>query len=141
MLWWIIPAALISIFLISITRQLRPPPILLPPPPDTPVRIEVLNGCGKTGLAGTITKELRKRGCDVVFLGNAPEMSHDQTIIIDRGGGRRAVELVGRLMGCRSFIEKPDGRMDRDVTVIVGMEYEGLFQEDDGTLRRWGELP
>ena len=41
------------------------------PAPERRVTVEVLNGTARQGLARIATRVLRRRGLDVVFLGNA----------------------------------------------------------------------
>ncbi len=103
--------------------------------------MEVLNGCGKIGLAGAITRELRRRGVDVVYTGNASEMNHEVTLIIDRGGGNPSVRHIGRLTGCKNHLSSRDGRQDRDITLIIGMDYEELFPDISENRDRWWLLP
>src|SRR5687768_1490685 len=50
------------------------------------VRVEVLNGGGRQGMARTATDVLRDRGFDVVFYGNATDPDGDSSVVLDRVG-------------------------------------------------------
>jgi len=137
----ILLAVLLGFFAISIIMKSRKIDLPIPTPPSSTVRAEVLNGCGKIGLARAATRELRRRGVDVVFLGNAPEMSHEKTVLIDRGGGEDILKYIGHMMGCGTFLTKPDGNDDRDLTIILGMDYEDLFPDRSKPEKGWWIYP
>jgi hypothetical protein len=142
LLWWAIPGALVGLFVLSVLLKLNPPPPPKTPPQPVPVRVEVLNGCGKTGLAAALTRELRRRGVDVVQTGNAPTMDRDATVVIDRGGGEAALSYVAWLLACENTLEEPQeaagNRPPVDITVIVGLDFHTLFHDHD---RKWWHVP
>ncbi len=135
---------LVGLFLLSMALKLFPKSKPEPPPPGVSVRLEVLNGCGMTGLAAALTRELRRRGenVDVVKTGNATTMDYDSTVIIDRGGGKAALDYIGWLLGCNNRViepyESPQRELPVDLTVIVGLDFPTLFQ---GTERKWWRIP
>lgn len=137
----ILLAVLIGLFAISIIMKSRKIDLPVPTPPPSTVRAEVLNGCGKIGLARAATRELRRHGVDVVFLGNAPEMSYERTILVDRGGGEEILRYIGRMIGCNEFLTKSDGNNDRDITIILGMDYEELFPDESKPEKGWWIYP
>jgi len=135
---------LVGLFLLSVALKLFPRREQEASPPGVPVKLEVLNGCGMTGLAAALTRELRRRGenVDVVKTGNAATMDYDSTVIIDRGGGVAALDYIGWLLGCNNRVieptESPQRELTVDLTVIVGLDFPSLFQE---TERKWWRIP
>lgn len=134
-------AIITGLFAASILLKSRDFVIQTPAPPPSTVRVEVLNGCGKIGLARAATRELRRRGVDVVYLGNASEMSHERTLIVDRGGGEQIVRYIGHMIGCNEYLTKPDGNKGRDLTIILGMDYEELFPNESKPDKGWWIYP
>ena len=83
-----------------------------PPPEPVPVQnqvekvlqIEVLNGCGVSGIAAKFTEFLRDAGFDVVKTDNYKENDRDKfnmprTVVIDRRGVKENALKVGRALG------------------------------------------
>jgi len=140
----ILLGVLVGIFLLSVALKLFPRSEQEPSPPGVSVKLEVLNGCGMTGLAAALTRELRRRGenVDVVKTGNAATMDYDSTVIIDRGGGKAALDYLGWLLDCDNRViepyESPQKELPADLTVIVGLDFPSLFQE---TGRKWWRIP
>ena len=106
-----------------------------PGSPGTPVaepvgdiHVEVLNGCGTNGVAKEVGRYLRSRGFDVLTIGNAPTFNYPETIVIDRVGNRKMVDLVGDALGVQNRIQQiiPDPFRIEQVTVIVGRDHTRL---------------
>ncbi|MBN2281652.1 MAG: LytR C-terminal domain-containing protein [Candidatus Marinimicrobia bacterium] len=86
-------AVVIFTFMISSTKRfssnskkidLSSPGFIPQMPKYEDVYIEVLNGCGITGMAGKYTEYLRMKGFDVLTTGNAKEMNYPETFILVR---------------------------------------------------------
>ncbi len=86
--------------------------------------VEVLNGSGRTGLARTATRVLRRGGLDVVFFGNADGTGEATTLLLVRRGDSTAARRAARLLGVGAIEWKPDSTRRVDVTVILGADYE-----------------
>ena len=106
-----------------------------PPPPPRPapqiapdIRVEILNGCGTSGIAGQIGAKLRDFGVDVMTLGNAENFNFPETIVIDRMGKMEYARQVAALLGTPNVIQQktPDTYRLEEVTIIIGRDYEGL---------------
>ena len=94
------------------------------------ILVEVLNGCGVTGIADRITDSLRVKNIDVVNTGNYRSFDIDNTIVIDRTGNLTSAKYVAQSIGIneRQIIQQKNKNYFLDVTVIVGKDYNQLFQ-------------
>ena len=101
--------------------------------PDTlpPVRVAVLNGCGRPGIASAFVEKLRNDGIDVVngVGGNADSFEFDRSIVVDRRGDRRKAERVSASLGIREILgqrsESP--YLLEDVIVVIGRDWDTLL--------------
>lgn len=87
------------------------------------VRIEVLNGAGQAGLARAAMEQLRERGFDVVYFGNAREFGHDSSVVLDRVGREEAAQAVANALGIGNVRSEPDSTLLLEVTVILGKDW------------------
>lgn len=98
------------------------------------IQVEVRNGCGEPGIAGTTTKFLRRRGFDVVEVGDHASFDEAHSRVIDRVGDPVAARKVAAAMGIPEERVVEDVRRDLylDATIILGRDYETLlpFRED-----------
>lgn len=133
---------LVGLFLLSILmrwktqRQEAPEPI---PVPQVPVRVRVVNGCGKQGLASVFAHKLRRftQGkVDVVISESPRSLDAASTVIVAHGDASSLVPFVARVVGCDSTVtDRPDSVVD--VTIILGSDYRRLFPGR----ARWWETP
>ncbi len=96
-----------------------------PPPPDpaaASIRVEVLNGGGRAGLARVATEQLRAAGFDVVYFGNSPE-PRGISVALDRGGREHAAHQVAAALGISTIRTEPDASRLVDVTVLLGKDW------------------
>jgi hypothetical protein len=84
--------------------------------------VEVLNGTGRQGAARTATRMLRRRGLDVVFLGNADSLA-DSTRVIVRRGDPEPARYVAAVLGAGKVIVETDTFRRVDVSVILGNDF------------------
>ncbi len=87
------------------------------------LQVEVLNGSGRSGLARTATRVLRRGGLDVMFYGTADGDPIDSTRLLVRRGDSTAAERTARLLGTGRITWAPDSTRRVDVTVILGADY------------------
>jgi hypothetical protein len=94
-----------------------------PEPAADPVRVEVLNGSGRAGLARDATQRLRAAGFDVVYFGNAARFDHPVSHVVDRAGDTLSARTVAHALGIDSVTSQPDPRLLLEVTVVLGRDW------------------
>ena len=93
------------------------------------IRIEVLNGCGKSGVAEKLTDYLRSSGFDVVNLGNYRSFEINNSILIGRNQKIQNAEKVAAAVGLKkeSVIQQVNPDYMLDVTFVLGKDYKNLI--------------
>ncbi len=94
--------------------------------PDQRPQVEVLNGCGVSGVAALTHAYLRRFGFDVVNVENAAAFDYEETIVIDRGGDEQVARRLARIIGTENVIRQVRPDLMLQVTVILGADYEDL---------------
>ena len=97
-----------------------------PPPARGNIQLEVLNGCGRPGVAERATRTLVGLGFDVVRSGNADRFDHDHTVVIDRSGHGDKAREVSAALGCGGPERDLRPESFLDATVIIGRDFESL---------------
>lgn len=90
--------------------------------PDSRVRVQVLNGSRKPGLARMATDRLRAAGFDVVSLGNARKRA-ERSVVLDRVGRRELAERVAQTLRIERVQTQIDTALYLEVTVILGADW------------------
>jgi len=96
--------------------------------PYSYIVLEVLNGCGVTGLAQEFTNYLRQQGFDVIYTSNAENTNFLETKIIER------VERTDKSKIVLSVLELDEQKLEHeedpsrqaDFTLIIGKDYKTL---------------
>jgi hypothetical protein len=121
--------AFVASFMFGLGRGGRerpaPTPVEEPQPlavPDSRVRVQVLNGTNKSGLAAQATDRLRAAGYDVVSIGNARTRA-DSSRVLDRVGNRAVADSVAKTLGITRVETQRDTSLYLEVTVILGPEW------------------
>ena len=93
------------------------------------IKVEVLNGCGKTGVAEKLTDYLRANGFDVVNLGNYRSFEIENSIVIARNEKDHNAEKVATVVGLKheNVIQQTNPEYLLDVTFILGKDYKNLI--------------
>ncbi|HEY6436919.1 MAG TPA: LytR C-terminal domain-containing protein [Ignavibacteriaceae bacterium] len=93
------------------------------------IQVEVLNGCGVSGIADNLTDYLRENYIDVVNLGNYRSFEIENSIIISRNDKMINAEKVAALVGLdeNSIIQQTNSDYLLDVTFILGKDYRNLI--------------
>jgi hypothetical protein len=116
---------LIAAFAVSATLRVGPRPAGTP---KHPIRIELLNGSGRAGLAGELASYLRDGGFDVLEVSNADRSDYRSTLVVNRTESPQSGRIVAEYLGTRHLIQQVGTQEMIDVTVIVGRD-----------ARRWTE--
>ncbi len=93
------------------------------------IQVEVLNGCGVSGVADKLTDYLRVNHIDVVNLGNYRSFEIENSIIISRNEKIKNAEKLAALVGLdeSSIIQQTNSDYLLDVTFILGKDYRNLI--------------
>ena len=100
------------------------------------VRVEVLNGAGRSGIARDATDRLRSGGFDVVYFGNAPTFDRGRSVVLDRLGDVARARGVAAALGIDSVAVAVDSTLLLDVTVVLGEDWPPVPVERSGILER-----
>ena len=113
-------------------RQEAKPPVKF----DSLVRVAVLNGCGREGLASLCARRLRDEGFDVVngMGGNADSFDFDVSVVVDRRGDARKVRMIADKAGIKEIINQHSDNpyIIEDIVFIIGRDWDtlSLFREE-----------
>lgn len=91
------------------------------------VRVEVLNGAGDAGAAAQVTDALRAAGFDVKTYGNADRFDYAESHVLDRSGRPGAAGAVAAALGGIGVVERLDGELYLDASVILGSDWKNLL--------------
>lgn len=104
--------------------------------PDSPndkgaediVQVEVLNGCGVSGVADRYTEFLRPKRFDVVKSSNYQNSEIDETLVIDRIGNIANAYKVANALGVKNknVIQQLNKDYFIDVSIVIGKDYFSL---------------
>jgi hypothetical protein len=90
--------------------------------------LEVLNGCGTSGLAQKFTNYLRSEGFDVIYTGNADHMNYNSTTLIERVDNTDKTKEVNEVLKLHPecVTTQHDPSLHVDLTLILGRDYSRL---------------
>lgn len=92
------------------------------------IQIEVLNGCGVSGMATRYTDKIREFGFDVVETGNFDHFNVEHSFILSRSGSLENAYRVAQAIGVKRerVIIEESSDFYLDVTLVIGADYENL---------------
>jgi len=92
------------------------------------IQLEVMNGCGITGVAEKFTNYLRQNNFDVVQVGNYKSFSIDNTLVVDRTGNKNNALRVAEVLGIdsKNVIQQINNDYFLDVSLIIGKDFNRL---------------
>lgn len=92
------------------------------------IQLDVLNGCGISGVAQKFTEYLRRRNFDVVQLDNYPSFDVERSIVYDRVGDSKTAKKVAHALGIdeKNIIQQISRDYFLDVSVVIGKDYNDL---------------
>ncbi len=95
----------------------------------TKIKVQILNGCGKTGIAKRAQQWMRSNDYDVRDVGNADKQDYRSSEVLNRSGNAAAARDLARMLGIdESKIKRkaaPPG-LDVDLTLIIGSDNKRL---------------
>ncbi len=91
-------------------------------PSDTRIRVEVLNGTGRRGLARRGTTAMRDAGFDVVGTGNW-DATADSSLVLVRTGHMDWGALAAKALGAARIEARPDSSRYVDLTIVLGTRW------------------
>ncbi len=107
----------------------RQKPASPPARPEHPIRVELLNGCGVSGLAMSFADYLRKKNFDVVETKNYSSFNVRKTFVMDRVSLQMEnARKVAKALGVSSKLLQPKLNPDLqvEVTVVLGHDFSHL---------------
>ncbi len=92
------------------------------------IQLEVLNGCGISGIAEKLTNYLRQKDFDVVQVGNYRSYDIDNTLVVDRTGNKNNALKVAEALGIdsKNVIQQINNDYFLDVSLIIGKDFNRL---------------
>lgn len=89
------------------------------------VQVDVLNGCGISGVADKFTEFLRNNNFDVVKTGNYVSFDVDECLVIDRTGNMANAYKVAKALGIKNenVIQQLNKDYFLDVSIVIGRDY------------------
>ena len=105
--------------------------------PGARVRVEVLNGGGRAGMAGAATEALRDQGFDVVYYGNAGSFDRGASVVLDRVGTPEQARAVAEALGIPAVSSEPDTNLYLDVTVVLGEDWAPPAEAEHEPVPAW----
>lgn len=111
-------------------------PPQIPAPFKHKIQIEILNGCGESGIAKIFQSKLREKGFDVVNTENYLEKGKvnwkvKNTFIIDQIGVSEQAKMVAKSLGIplTNIESRKNPGSIYDVSVVIGKDYKKLISE------------
>jgi hypothetical protein len=92
------------------------------------IQLDVLNGCGASGVAQRFTEFLRKRNFDVVQSSNYKTFDVEESLVIDRTGDLQAARKVAYALGIeeKNIVQQINPDYYLNVSVVIGRDYDKL---------------
>lgn len=104
--------------------------------PAAVVRMEILNGTKRNGLASRTAELFKSFGFEVITVGNADSFDYEETVVIGRSDDVTKAQEVAGLIDCKKIRTDQQpvvGSDDRtgaeivDVTLILGNNFDGRY--------------
>ena len=96
---------------------------------DVPGEIQVLNSCGVNGAAGLARDYLRKKGFDVVEVGNDSWWNYEETVIALRNPHWPGKDALAKALNTQNVIPLENKLKLVDATVFIGKDFHKLIEQ------------
>ncbi len=92
------------------------------------VQIDVLNGCGTSGIGQRLTAFLRSKGYDVVEMGNYKSFDVKETVVIDRTGNLLVAKNLAAVLGVheKNVVQQISPDYLVTASVVLGKDFKNL---------------
>ncbi|MGI6037191.1 MAG: LCP family protein [Limnochordia bacterium] len=87
------------------------------------VTVEVLNGNGRSGVAGVAADRLQDHGYQIVNVGNAERFDYQETEVRFRSSRKEAAQHIAGLLS-EQVVVREDNSTQSDILVIVGRDFQ-----------------
>ena len=93
-----------------------------------PLQINILNGCGVSGVGNTMTKYCRQMGYDVVEMGNYKKFDVEHSLVIDRSGKTPEAQRLASLLGIekKNVVQQFNNDQMVSASVVIGKDFKSL---------------
>ncbi len=93
-----------------------------------PLQINILNGCGVSGVGNTMTKYCRQMGYDVVEMGNYKKFDVEHSLVIDRSGKTPESQQLASLLGIekKNVVQQFNNDQMVSASVVIGKDFKSL---------------
>lgn len=93
-----------------------------------PLQINILNGCGVSGVGNTMTKYCRQMGYDVVEMGNYKKFDVEHSLVIDRSGKATEAQQLASLLGIekKNVVQQFNNDQMVSASVVIGKDFKSL---------------
>ena len=89
--------------------------------------VEVLNGCGESGIANLYTNFLRQEGFDVIDIKNASNFDYlNTTILVHKMEKIEIIKELAKILGIKIENIKESKNGMWDFSIIIGADYKKL---------------
>ncbi len=100
------------------------------PPVEEKIQVEILNGCGKEGVAKIFQTYLQEQGFDIINADNYIENGRRRwdvpaSMVITRTGNLESAHAVAKSLGIstQKVVSKSDPKAIYDISVVLGRDY------------------
>lgn len=94
-------------------------------------QIQILNGCGLSGVAEDLRSFLASNGFDIVEFGNAAFWNYPKTLVIGRTATTQIASDLGQLIGTDQVITLIDSSEMVEATIIIGKDFYQLMEKHE----------
>ena len=89
--------------------------------------VEVLNGCGESGVANLYTNFLRKNDFDVIEIKNADNFNFTNTLLlVSNSNNNKVANKLAELLTIKEENIRIDKNIVWDFSIIIGKDYKNL---------------
>jgi hypothetical protein len=88
------------------------------------VKVKILNGCGKSGLASKVKKKLASKGFKVMSVGNADNFQYEKSFILYRPGQSKKAKILQEYVTGALLKSSEKADKNVDVELIIGKDYK-----------------